>query len=154
MKKEYVIAMGVNRKNSGYKFTKFKSYEVFGWFGKSAEVRDDDGKQCFVAVGAPTMRLDDGQFVKVSFPSAQEAMESAQQAAAQAIRDLSKGSGWRLEKDGVFIASGNFKAADKDPNVEVLEKLREILRVPEGENILTHAKVVRVLADGLINLQK
>lgn len=112
MKKEYVIAMGVNRPNSGYKFTKYKSYEVLGWFGKSAEVRDDDGKRCFVAVGIPTMRLDDGQFVKVSFPSAQEAMEYAQRTAEQAIRDLSKGSGWRLEKDGVFIASGNFNAAE------------------------------------------
>lgn len=113
MKKEYLIAMmGVNRKNSGYKFTNYKTYEVLGWFGKIAEVRDDYGKQCFVAVGAPTLRLDGGQFVKVDFPSAQEAMESAQQAAAQAIRDLSKGSGWRLEKDGVFIASGNFKAAE------------------------------------------
>lgn len=154
MKKEYVIAMGVNRPNSGYKFTKYKSYEVLGWFGRSAEVLDDDGKRCFVAVGVPTMRLDDGQFVKVNFPHAQEAVEYAQRTAAQAIQDLSKDSGWRLEKDGVFIASGNFNAADKDPNVEVLEKLREILRVPEGENILTHAKVVRVLADGLINLQK
>ena len=91
MKKEYVIAMGVNRKNSGYKFTKYKSYEVLGWFGKSAEVRDDDGKQCFVAVGAPTLRLEDGCFVKVNYPSAQEAMESAERAAAQAIRNLSKG---------------------------------------------------------------
>lgn len=154
MKKEYVIAMGVNRKNSGYKFTKYKSYEILGWFGRSAEVLDDDGKRCFVAVGIPTMRLDDGQFVKVNFPHAQEAVEYAQRTAAQAIQDLSKDSGWRIEKDGVFIASGNFNAADKDPNVEVLEKLREILRVPDGENILTHAKVVRVLADGLINLQK
>lgn len=154
MKKEYVIAMGVNRKDSGYKFTKYKSYEILGWFGGSAEVLDDDGNRCYVAVGAPTMRLDDGQFVKVNFPHAQEAVEYAQRTAAQSIRDLSKDSGWRLEKDGVFIASGNFKAADKDPNVEVLEKLREILRVPDGENILTHAKVVRVLADGLINLQK
>lgn len=154
MKKEYVIAMGVNRPNSGYKFTKYKSYEVLGWFGRSAEVLDDDGKRCFVAVGIPTMRLDDGQFVKVNFPHAQEAVEYAQRTAAQAIQDLSKDSGWRLEKDGVFIASGNFNATDKDPNVEVLEKLREILRVPEGENILTHAKVVRTLADGLISLQK
>ena len=109
MKKEYVIAMGVNRKNSGYKFTKYKSYEVLGWFGKSAEVRDDDGKQCFVAVGAPTLRLEDGCFVKVNYPSAQEAMESAERAAAQAIRDLSKGSGWRITKDaGIQIKSDNY----------------------------------------------
>lgn len=104
MKKEYVIAMGVNRPNSGYKFTKYKSYEVLGWFGGSAEVLDDDGKRCFVAVGAPTMRLDDGQFVKVNFPHAQEAVEYAQRTAEQAIRDLSKdsgwGSGWLIAKDG------------------------------------------------------
>lgn len=154
MKKEYVIAMGVNRKNSGYKFTRYKSYEILGWFGRSAEVLDDDGKRCFIAVGAPTMRLDGGQFVKVNFPHAQEAMKSAERAAEYALKAIPCASGWRLEKDGVFIASGNFNATDKDPNVEVLEKLREILRVPEGENILTHAKVVRTLADGLINLQK
>lgn len=67
---------------------------------------------------------------------------------------VNNGKGWRINKDGEVFESANFKAADKDPNVEVLEKLREILRVPEGENILTHTKVVRVLADGLINLQK
>lgn len=100
MKKEYVIAMGVNRPKSGYKFTKYKSYEVLGWFGGSAEVLDDDGKRCFVAVGAPTMRLDDGQFVKVNFPHAQEAVEYAQRTAEQAIQDLSKDSGWRITKDG------------------------------------------------------
>lgn len=114
MKKEYVIAMGVNRKNSGYKFTKYKSYEVLGWFGGSAEVRDDDGKQCFVAVGAPTLRLEDGQFVKVNFPSAQEAMKSAEQAARRVIEDMiethgCKGSGWRITKDkGLEIKSDNY----------------------------------------------
>ena len=43
--------------------------------------------------------------------------------------------------------------ASPDPNAEVLEKLREVLRVPEGENIVTHAKVIRALADALIGLQ-
>lgn len=109
MKKEYVIAMGVNRPKSGYKFTKYKSYEVLGWFGGSAEVLDDDGKRCFVAVGAPTMRLDDGQFVKVNFPSAQEAVEYAQRTAEQAIRDLSKDSDNHIQKAviGGGIISGN-----------------------------------------------
>lgn len=105
MKKEYVIAMGVNRPNSGYKFTKYKSYEILGWFGGSAEVLDDDGKRCFVSVGTPTLRLDDGQFVKVNFPNAQEAMKAAE----QVIRDLSKGSGWRITKDnGLEIKSDNY----------------------------------------------
>lgn len=109
MKKEYVIAMGVNRPNSGYKFTKYKSYEVLGWFGGSAEVLDDDGKRCFVSVGTPTLRLDDGQFVKVNFPNAQEAMKAAELAAEQVIRDLSKGSGWRITKDnGLEIKSDNY----------------------------------------------
>lgn len=141
----------------GENFTAGKLYEIQHGFGSGRVVVLNDAKEETIVRcdGIVSARLDwRGKFERVNIPDAQEAMESARQAAAQAIRDLSKGSGWRIEKDGVFIASGNFNAADKDPNVEVLEKLREILRVPEGENILTHAKVVRVLADGLINLQK
>lgn len=141
----------------GENFTAGKLYEIQHGFGSGLVVVLNDAKEETIVRcdGIVSARLDwRGKFERVNIPDAQEAMESARQAAAQAIRDLSKGSGWRLEKDGVFIASGNFNATDKDPNVEVLEKLREILRVPEGENILTHAKVVRVLADGLINLQK
>lgn len=141
----------------GENFTAGKLYEIQHGFGSGRVVVLNDAKEETIVRcdGIVSARLDwRGKFERVNIPDAQEAMESARQAAAQAIRDLSKGSGWRLEKDGVFIASGNFNATDKDPNVEVLEKLREILRVPEGESILTHAKVVRVLADGLINLQK
>lgn len=141
----------------GENFTAGKLYEIQHGFGRGRVVVLNDAKEEIIVRcdGIVSARLDwRGKFERVNIPDAQEAMESAQQAAAQAIRDLSKGSGWRIEKDGVFIASGNFNATDKDPNVEVLEKLREILRVPEGENILTHAKVVRTLADGLINLQK
>lgn len=35
---------------------------------------------------------------------------------------------------------------------EVLEVLRDILRVPEGENIITHARAVRAMADALIGI--
>lgn len=142
---------------SGENFTAGKLYEIQHGFGSGRVVVLNDAKEETIVRcdGIVSARLDwRGKFERVNIPSAQEAMESAERAAAQAIRMLRSGSGWRIEKDGVFIASSNFKAADKDPNVEVLEKLREILRVPEGENILTHAKVVRVLADGLINLQK
>lgn len=38
--------------------------------------------------------------------------------------------------------------------IKTLEQLREVLRVPEGEDVVTHAKVVRALADALISLQK
>lgn len=141
----------------GENFTAGKLYEIQHGFGSGRVVVLNDAKEETIVRcdGIVSARLDwRGKFERVNIPDAQEAMESARQAAAQAIRDLSKGSGWRLEKGGVFIASGNFNATDKDPNVEVLEKLREILRVPEGESILTHAKVVRTLADGLINLQK
>lgn len=145
----------------GENFTAGKLYEIQHCFGAGRVIVINDAKEEAIVRcdGVLSARLDwRGKFERVNIPDSQEAMESAERAAAQAIRDLSNGSGWgsgwRIEKDGVFIASGNFKAADKDPNVEVLEKLREILRVPEGENILTHAKVVRVLADGLIKLQK
>jgi hypothetical protein len=141
----------------GENFTAGKLYEIQHGFGSGRVVVLNDAKEETIVRcdGIVSARLDwRGKFERVSIPDAQEAMESARQAAAQAFRDMCKGSGWRLEKGGVFIASSSFKAADKDPNVEVLEKLRKILRVPEGENILTHAKVVRTLADGLINLQK
>ena len=63
---------------------------------------------------------------------------------------LSTGRGCRIHKAGMAICSNDY-----DPNeyVKVLEQLREVLRVPEGENIVTHAKVVRALADVLIGLQ-
>ncbi|WZK93034.1 hypothetical protein [Enterobacter phage vB_EclS_AS5] len=141
----------------GENFTAGKLYEIQHCFGTGRVIVLNDAKEETIVRcdGVVSARLDwRGKFERVNIPGAQEAMESAERAAAQAIRMMRSGSGWLIEKDGVFIASGNFKAADKDPNVEVLEKLREILRVPEGENILTHAKVVRVLADGLIKLQK
>lgn len=141
----------------GENFTAGKLYEIQHDFGSGRVIVLNDAKEENIVRcdGVVSARLDwSGKFERVNIPSAQEAVGSAQQAAEQAFRDMCNGSGWRIEKDGVFIASSSFKAADKDPNVEVLEKLREILRVPDGENILIHAKVVRVLADGLINLQK
>lgn len=113
MKKEYVIAMGVNRTNSGCKFTKYKSYEILGWFDGKAKVRDDDGKQCLVAVGAPTLRLDDGQFVKVNFPNAQDAMKAAERAAEQVIRDLSKGGYIQNAVISGGIVSGNITVTNE-----------------------------------------
>lgn len=60
------------------------------------------------------------------------------------------GSGWQIKKTGdAIIQSINY-----EPNeyVKVLDQLREVLRVPEGENIVTHAKVVRALADALLDV--
>ncbi|EDV3179116.1 hypothetical protein CSP48_004029 [Salmonella enterica subsp. arizonae] len=62
------------------------------------------------------------------------------------------GSGWRIKKtDDAIIQSINY-----EPNecVKVLEQLRDVMRVPEDESIVTHTKVLRVLADALISLQK
>lgn len=55
------------------------------------------------------------------------------------------------------IENARFNAlinSETNEYIKVLEQLREVLRVPEGENIVTHAKVVRALADALIVLQK
>ncbi|EDW9075434.1 hypothetical protein AV691_004288 [Salmonella enterica subsp. enterica serovar 4,[5],12:i:-] len=62
------------------------------------------------------------------------------------------GSGWQIKRTGdAIIQSINY-----EPNeyIKVLEQLREVLRVPEGESIVTHAKVLMALADALIGLQK
>lgn len=175
MKKEYVIAMGVNRKNSGYKFTKFKSYEVLGWFGGSAEVLDDDGKQCFVAVGAPTLRLDGGQFVKVNFPHAQDAMESAQRAAEQAIRNLSK-SGAAISGDITVVSETAITVNGKrytEREIKNLEKYAEMNKrdciaaeavidqlydiftdARNPDQLVSLARQAKIFSDAFLELQK
>lgn len=76
-----------------------------------------------------------------------EIREKVRNIVSEQIRD---GSMWsvRGKSDSYPINYG------RSEYVKVIQQLREILRVPEGENIITHAKVVRVLADGLLALQK
>lgn len=100
---------------SGENFTAGKLYEIQHGFGSGRVVVLNDAKEEIIVRcdGIVSARLYwRGKFERVNIPSAQEAMESAERAAAQSIRMLRSGSGWRLEKDGVFIASGNFKAAE------------------------------------------
>lgn len=133
----------------GENFTAGKLYEIQHGFGGGRVVVLNDAKEEIIVRcdGVVSARLDwRGKFERVSIPSAQEAIEQALKTAERSIGKI----GQVTISDGQIYAS----ASPRNEYVEVLEKLREILRVPEGENILTHAKVVRVLADGLINLQK
>lgn len=133
----------------GENFTAGKLYEIQHGFGRGRVVVLNDAKEETIVRcdGVVSARLDwRGKFERVSIPSAQEAIEQALKTAERSIGKI----GQVTISDGQIYAS----ASPRNEYVEVLEKLREILRVPEGENILTHAKVVRVLADGLINLQK
>lgn len=133
----------------GESFTAGKLYEIQHGFGGGRVVVLNDAKEEIIVRcdGVVSARLDwRGKFERVSIPSAQEAMEQALKTAEWSISKI----GQVTISDGKIYAS----ASPRNEYAEVLEKLREILRVPEGENILTHAKVVRVLADGLINLQK
>lgn len=77
--------------------------------------------------------------------------EASALAERERVSDNILGKGWRIHAAGMMIASSNY-----EPNeyIKILEQLREVLRVPEGENIVTHAKVVRALADALIGIQK
>lgn len=140
----------------GENFTAGKLYEIQG----RAVVFNDAKEEIIVRCdGVLSARLDwRGKFERVSIPSAQEAIESAQSAAEYALKvGIGRPGGWQCSKIGqANISDGQIYASTSPRNeyAEVLEQLREILRVPDGENILTHAKVVRVLADGLINLQK
>lgn len=134
---------------SGENFTAGKLYEIQRVFGGGRVVVLNDAKEEIIVRcdGVVSARLDwRGKFERVNIPSAQEAMESALKTEEWIISKI----GSMTTRDGKIYAS----ASPRNECVEVLEQLREILRVPEGENILTHAKVVRVLADGLINLQK
>lgn len=145
----------------GENFTAGKLYEIQHGFGGGRVVVLNDAKEEIIVRcdGVVSARLDwRGKFERVSIPSAQEAMESAQAAAEHVLKvGIGRPGGWQYSKIGqVNISDGQIYASASPRNeyAEVLDSLREILRVPEGENILTHAKVVRVLADGLINLQK
>ena len=137
----------------GENFTAGKLYEIQHGFGRGRVVVLNDAKEETIVRcdGIVSARLDwRGKFERVSIPDEKGAIEYA---VSFGVFDGVGLQSMKIKKatiDGQIYAS----ASPRNEYVEVLEKLREILRVPEGENILTHAKVVRVLADGLINLQK
>ena len=157
-----------NQDSPENKITKGKQYKVIGNdYQKCYQIIDDEGLPRWV-----WMERFDSPLLSSAKAIADDAGKLAERLrvrdeVAAAIRNESlpggmlfesmrgNGSGWRILDGIVSMQSNNFKINEAiDPNVEVLEKLREILRVPEGENILTHAKVVRALADALIGLQK
>ena len=138
----------------GENFTAGKLYEIQHGFGGGRVVVLNDAKEEIIVRcdGVVSARLDwRGKFERVSIPDEKEAIEYA---VSFGVFDGLGLQTMKIKKatisDGQIYAS----ASPRNEYAEVLEKLREILRVPEGENILTHAKVVRVLADGLIKLQK
>lgn len=74
-------------------------------------------------------------------------------------------SGWRIEKDGMFISSDNFVPADLKYNhkgkivsvkeaCELLDELCGKLRCSDWSELGVQAEVARALADALIKLQK
>ena len=138
---------------SGENFTAGKLYEIQHGFGRGRVVVLNDAKEETIVRcdGIVSARLDwRGKFERVNIPDEKEAIEYA---VSFGVFDGVGLQSMKIKKatiDGQIYAS----ASPRNEYAEVLEKLREILRVPEGENILTHAKVVRTLADGLINLQK
>lgn len=147
---------------SGENFTAGKLYEIQHGFGSGRVVVLNDAKEEIIVRcdGIVSARLDwRGKFERVTIPDEGEALQST---IYEMRVGIGRGKGWRILKDGGIeirdakISDGQIYASASPRNeyAEVLQQLREILRVPEGENILTHAKVVRVLADGLINLQK
>lgn len=153
-------------------FTAGKLYRVFSEFKNNRVIiEDDNGNSLIVRVdGLPSAKLDyDGKFEIVDIPEPSEAMQYAERTAAHAeslARTIKIGEariGGAIMTSGVIenasISDGQiyraFSAREHtNEYAEVLEQLREILRVPEGENIVSHAKAVRILADGLIALQE
>lgn len=159
-------------------FTAGKLYRVTRelFDGKRVVVNDDNGNSLIVRVdGERSAKLDyDGSFVIVDIPEPREAMQHAASTAARALADKAESLARTIKIGeayigGAIITSGiitNACATDGEiykmvsarehtnEYAEVLEQLREVLRVPEGENIVSHAKAVRILADGLIALQK
>lgn len=138
----------------GENFTAGKLYEIQHGFGGGRVVVLNDAKEEII------VRCDDvvsahldwrGKFERVSIPDEKEAIEYA---VSFGVFDWVGLQRMKIKKEAISDGQIYASASPRNEYAEVLEKLREILRVPDGENILTHAKVVRVLADGLIKLQK
>lgn len=138
----------------GENFTAGKLYEIQHVFGGGRVVVLNDAKEEIIVRcdGAVSARLDwRGKFERVSIPDEKGAIEYA---VSLGVFDGLGLQTMKIKKATISDWQIYASASPRNEYAEVLEQLREILRVPEGENILTHAKVVRVLADGLINLQK
>lgn len=158
-------------------FTAGKLYRVTHEFHNNRVIiNDDNGNSAIVRVdGVTSAKLDyDGKFEIVDIPEPREAIQHAASTAARALADKAESLAGTIKIGeayigGAIMTSGVIKnacisdgqiykmvSASEHTNqyAEVLEQLREILRVPEGENIVSHAKAVRILADGLIALQK
>lgn len=151
--KEYVTPT-ITRGN----FTKGKHYEIKSDFtnGSRVLIIDDKGEAKIVRVdGELSERLDyASKFHRVSF-ELNNALNI--QAKADALAWRIKNNATIAIKDACIKDGQIYNIVGKrneNEYIKVLEQLREILRVPEGENIVQHAKVVRTLADGLIALQK
>ena len=138
----------------GENFTAGKLYEIQHGFGRGRVVVLNDAKEETIVRcdGIVSARLDwRGKFERVNIPDEKEAIEYA---VSFGVFDGVGLQRMKIKKEAISDGQIYASASPRNEYAEVLEKLREILRVPEGENILTHAKVVRTLADGLINLQK
>lgn len=138
----------------GENFTAGKLYEIQHVFGGGRVVVLNDAKEEIIVRcdGVVSARLDwRGKFERVSIPDEKGAIEYA---VSLGVFDGLGLQTMKIKKATISNGQIYASASPRNEYAEVLEQLREILRVPEGENILTHAKVVRVLADGLINLQK
>lgn len=153
----------------GENFTAGKLYEIQHCFGTGRVIVLNDAKEEIIVRcdGVVSARLDwRGKFERVNIPDEGEALTYSIGAARyNANIYVNRGEGWRINKGGEVLTSENFvpssmmynhngKQVDVKEVCETLDELREILRAPEGEDIRTHAKVARVLADGLISLQK
>lgn len=138
----------------GENFTAGKLYEIQHCFGAGRVIVINDAKEETIlrCDGVLSARLDwRGKFERVNIPDEKEAIEYA---VSFGVFDGVELQRMKIKKEAISDGQIYASASPRNEYAEVLEQLREILRVPEGENILTHAKVVRVLADGLINLQK
>ena len=154
----------------GENFTAGKLYEIQHGFGSGRVVVLNDAKEEIIVRcdGIVSARLDwRGKFERVSFPSAQEAMESAQRTAAQAIRDLSKDSGWRITKDaGIQIKSDKDSGwrITKDAEMNkrdciaaeaVIDQLYDIFTEARNpDQLVSLARQAKIFSDAFLELQK
>lgn len=152
---EFIVAKGEPSRNSIYKFTNGKHYEVISWDGDDyAEVSDDNLRRCFVRVGQPTLRLvNGGRFEKVSYQlnNALQIAKNAEITAAM-ITDTSNTLAERLakaEKERDQYKQDCIKAE------AVIDQLYDMFpQARNSEQLISAIRTAKIFSDAFQEMQK
>lgn len=136
MKATHVMATAHSRSYSDYSFTSFRFYPILCDYGNRVDIEDDNGKRVTVRTDEKSSRLDNGRFNRVRKMEQTGITMKLDKAVEDNIQES-------IESARLLV---ELRARNKS-EYDNMQRLREILRCPEGESIFAHAYAVRAIAD-------